>query len=80
MVYSATTHQMSNGPSLGVIVLKTYSWVAVLQVMLKGLAQIKMSCQWRSKLDNWGRGGGPIFMYSCSALVISFEIYCFYGL
>ena len=27
-----------------------------------------------------GGGGGAIFIYSCSALLISFEIYCFYGL
>ena len=33
--------------------------------------------QWRSQLDNWG---GDIFIYSCSALLISFEIDCFYGL
>ena len=30
--------------------------------------------QCRSKLDNWG-GGGLIFIYSCSALLISFEIH-----
>ena len=34
--------------------------------------------QWCSKLDNWGEGA--ILIYSCSALLISFEIYCFYGL
>ena len=37
--------------------------------------------EWRSKLDNWGGGGGgrgrAIFIYSCSALLISFEINCF---
>jgi hypothetical protein len=27
-----------------------------------------------------GGGGGGIFIYSCSALLISFEIDCFYGL
>jgi hypothetical protein len=27
-----------------------------------------------------GGGGGDIFIYSCSALLISFEIDCFYGL
>jgi hypothetical protein len=32
--------------------------------------------QWRSQLDNWG-GGVSIFIYSCSALLISFEIDCF---
>ena len=37
--------------------------------------------QWRSQLDKWGGGGGgDIFIYSCSALLISFEIDCFYGL
>ena len=25
-------------------------------------------------------GGGAIFLYSCSTLLISFEIYCFYAL
>jgi hypothetical protein len=35
--------------------------------------------QWRSQLDKWG-GEGDIFIYSCSALLISFEIDCFYGL
>ena len=34
-----------------------------------------------SQLDNWGGGGGGlIFIYSGSAQLISFEIYCFYGL
>jgi hypothetical protein len=37
------------------------------------------SCQWHGQLDNWG-GGGDIFIYLCSALLISFEIDCFYGL
>ena len=37
------------------------------------------SNQWRSKLNNWG-GGGHIFIYSCSAQLISFEIDCFHGL
>ena len=32
--------------------------------------------QWRSKLNNWGH----IFIYSCSAQLISFEIDCFHGL
>ena len=32
--------------------------------------------QWRRQLDNWGR----IFISSCSALLTSFEIDCFYGL
>ena len=38
--------------------------------------------QWRRQLDNWGGGGGGgrIFIYSCSALLTSFEIDCFYGL
>ena len=29
--------------------------------------------QWRSQLDKWGRGGGggDIFIYSCSAQLIS---------
>ncbi len=36
--------------------------------------------QWRSQLDKWGGGGGGIFIYSCSAQLISFEIDCFYGL
>ena len=31
-----------------------------------------------SQLNNWG-GGVRIFIYSCSALLISFEIDCFYG-
>ena len=35
--------------------------------------------QGRSKLDNWGGGGGLIFIYLCSAQLISFEIDCFYG-
>jgi hypothetical protein len=26
----------------------------------------KEGIQWRSKLDNWGGGGGGIFIYSCS--------------
>jgi hypothetical protein len=30
--------------------------------------------QWRSKLDNWG---WAIFIYSCSASLITFEINCF---
>ncbi len=34
--------------------------------------------QARSQLDNWGRG--HIFIYSCSAQLVSFEIDCFYGL
>ena len=34
--------------------------------------------QWRRQLDNWG--GGRIFISSCSALLTSFEIDCFYGL
>ena len=34
--------------------------------------------QVRSQLDNWG--GGHIFIYSCSAQLVSFEIDCFYGL
>ena len=33
--------------------------------------------QWRRKIDNWGGGGGAIFIYSCSALLTSFEIDCF---
>ena len=33
--------------------------------------------QWRSQNDNWG---GGIFIYSRSALLISFEINCFYGM
>ena len=37
----------------------------------------EMLYQVRSKLDNWG--GGLIFIYSCSAQLISFEIDCFYG-
>ena len=32
--------------------------------------------QGHSKVDNWG---GMIFIYSCSAQLISFEIDCFYG-
>jgi hypothetical protein len=42
--------------------------------------------QWRRQLDNWGGGGGGgggggrIFISSCSALLTSFEIHCFYGL
>ena len=40
-----------------------------------------MSCgQVRSQLDNWGGGGGHIFIYSCSAQLVAFEIDCFYGL
>jgi hypothetical protein len=35
--------------------------------------------QWRRQLDNLG-GGGRIFISSCSALLTSFEIDCFYGL
>jgi hypothetical protein len=27
-----------------------------------------------------GGGGGCIFIYSCSALLISFESHCFYGM
>ena len=34
--------------------------------------------QTRSQLDNWG--GGHIFIYSCSAQLVSFEIDCFHGL
>jgi hypothetical protein len=34
--------------------------------------------QCRSQNDNWG--GRHIFIYSCSALLISFEINCFYGM
>ncbi len=33
--------------------------------------------QWRRKIDNWGGGGGAIFIYTCSALLTSFEIDCF---
>ena len=33
--------------------------------------------QGRSQLDD--KGGGLIFIYSCSAQLISFEIDCFYG-
>ncbi len=33
---------------------------------------------WRSQLDKWG--GGGIFIYSCSAELISSEIDCFYSL
>ena len=40
---------------------------------------VKKTKQWRSKLNNWG-GGGHIFIYSCSAQLISFEIDCFHGL
>ena len=37
--------------------------------------------QCRSQNDNWGGGGGRhIFIYSCSALLIYFEINCFYGM
>ena len=44
-----------------------------------GYIQIIMfTDQWRSKLNNWG--GGHIFIYSCSAQLISFEIDCFHGL
>ena len=34
--------------------------------------------QWRRQHDNWG--GGRTFISSCSALLTSFEIDCFYGL
>ena len=37
-------------------------------------------CQASNQLDNWGGGGGHIFIYSCSAQLVSFEINCFYGL
>ena len=38
-----------------------------------------MRVQGRNKLDNWGGGGGLIFIYSGSGQLISFEIDCFYG-
>jgi hypothetical protein len=37
--------------------------------------------QRRRNIDNWGGGGGgQIFIYSCSAQLIYFEIDCFYSL
>jgi hypothetical protein len=52
-----------------------FSWVDnQLQQEKFWLAVLLLQC--RSKLDNWGL----IFIYSYSALLISFEIDCFYGL
>jgi hypothetical protein len=52
---------------------------------IKGIKNVPLITQFfvvpfqcRSELDNWG--GGLIFIYSCSALLISLEIDCFYGL
>ena len=42
--------------------------------------KIRYLRQWRSQLDKWGGGGGDIFIYSCSALLIYFEIDCVYSL
>jgi hypothetical protein len=42
------------------------------------LAQLNCSRQRRRNIDNWG--GGQIFIYSCSAQLISFETDCFYSL
>ena len=33
-----------------------------------------------SSIIGGGGGGGHIFIYSCAAQLVSFEIYCFYGL
>ena len=49
------------------------------------LSYFKLSNAARSKLDNIGVGGGGgggadhIYIYLCSAQLISFEIDCFYG-
>jgi hypothetical protein len=43
-----------------------------------GKVEISGEGQRRRNIDNWG--GGQIFIYSCSAQLISFEIDCFYSL